>query len=67
MSTQRSTASKPERPNGDRKQRHRRNAAAIALLERWLADTSGYDEETWDSLKTALEANRGSTRALFRD
>jgi hypothetical protein len=26
----------------------------------WLADTSGYDEETWDGLKTALEANRGS-------
>ena len=48
----------------------RRNAAARQLLQKWLADDSGYDEETWPFLKQALEENRvsaGSFRKLFRD
>jgi hypothetical protein len=28
-----------------------RNAAARQLLREWLADESGYDEETWPVLK----------------
>jgi hypothetical protein len=46
----------------------KRNAATRQLLQEWLADESGYDEETWPLLKEALEANRTSPhRKLFRD
>ena len=31
-----------------------RNQSAIALLDRWLEDESGYDEEAWPDLKSAL-------------
>lgn len=41
------------------------NAAAIALLEEWLEDTSGYDEAVWPQVKTAIEENRLSTRTRF--
>lgn len=44
------------------RQRARR---AIALLDQWLSDDSGYDEETWPDLKEALEENRLSSRRLF--
>jgi hypothetical protein len=44
-----------------------RSEAAIALIEEWLADESGYDEETWPKLKDALEKDRPSSRKLFRD
>lgn len=44
------------------RQRARR---AIALLDQWLFDDSGYDEETWPDLKEALEENRLSSRRLF--
>ncbi|MCA1716967.1 MAG: hypothetical protein LC781_09010 [Actinobacteria bacterium] len=40
---------------------------AIRLLEDWLADESGYDEETWPELKEALDRNRPSDRKLFVD
>lgn len=39
--------------------------AAIRLLEEWLADESGYDEETWPELKKALDENRLSSRKFF--
>jgi len=41
----------------------------IALLEEWLADESGYDEETWPELKAALNREREliGARKLFRD
>jgi hypothetical protein len=32
------------------------NAAAIALIESWIADDSDYDETTYPALKKALEA-----------
>lgn len=35
------------------------------LLYEWLADDSGYDEETWPKLKAALEQDRLSARSLF--
>lgn len=40
------------------------------LLDRWMADESGYDEETWPELKRALDRNRGESgdrRRLFVD
>lgn len=39
--------------------------AVIALLDRWLQDESGYDEETWPELKEALDRDRLSERKLF--
>jgi hypothetical protein len=41
--------------------------SAIALLDSWLNDESGYDEENWPKLKAALEENRLSSRRLFDD
>ena len=37
----------------------------IQLIEEWLADESGYDEEAWPELKTALDRDRHSSRKLF--
>lgn len=39
--------------------------SAIELLDRWLQDQSGYDEETWPELKAALDRDRLSARRLF--
>jgi len=44
-----------------------KNAAAIALINRWLADDSGHDERTWPLLKKAIERSRTSKRKRFRD
>ena len=33
-------------------------AVVIALLDQWLADETGYDEETWPELKQALDRDR---------
>ena len=38
---------------------------AIRLLDEWMADESGYDEETWPELKVALNRDRLSSRRLF--
>jgi len=41
-----------------------------SILDEWLADESGYDEETWPELKAALEQNRaesGEFRKPFRE
>jgi hypothetical protein len=53
-----------ERPRDDLMARNR---AVIRLLNEWLADESGYDEETWPELKAALQANRSSGRRLFSE
>lgn len=45
--------------------RSARNAAAIALIEEWLAEDSDYDEKTWPALKEAIEESRTSTRRRF--
>jgi hypothetical protein len=37
----------------------------IRLIEEWLADDSGYDEEAWPELKAALDRDRLSSRQLF--
>lgn len=43
-----------------------KNLAAIQLIDQWLADESGYDEEAWPILKQTIEENRLSTRKRFR-
>ena len=44
-----------------------RNVAAIALIEGWLADESGYDEAVWPRLKARIEESRLSHRKRFAD
>lgn len=39
--------------------------SAIALLDEWLDDQSGYDEEAWPELKSDLDKHRLSARKLF--
>jgi hypothetical protein len=43
----------------------RASPSALALLDEWLNDDSGYDEETWPELKAALDRDRPSARRLF--
>jgi len=43
----------------------RPNLGAIALLEEWAADESGYDEEVLPGLKEALDRERSGQRKLF--
>lgn len=44
-------------------------AKVLALLQTWLDDESGYDEEAWPELKKALDAERDrvGARRLFDD
>lgn len=44
-------------------------AGLIGLLRSWLADESGYDEQTWPKLKKGLEQERRrvGARRLFDD
>ncbi|MEP7337406.1 MAG: hypothetical protein ABI977_06640 [Acidobacteriota bacterium] len=44
-----------------------KNLACIELINEWLADESGYDEEAWPKLKQLLEENRSSNRSLFNE
>jgi hypothetical protein len=39
--------------------------SAVSLLDEWLNDESGYEEETWPKLKEALDRDRLSNRPLF--
>lgn len=41
------------------------NLAAIKLLDEWMADDSGYAEETWPELKEALDRDRLGYRKFF--
>ena len=45
--------------------RSERAKKAIALLDQWMNDDSGYDEETWPELKKSLDRERLSSRRLF--
>lgn len=47
--------------------RRERNAAVIALLEEWVAEDLGDDEEAWNRLKRGIEESRTSTRKRFGD
>lgn len=39
----------------------------IELLEQWMGDCSGHDENTWPELKRALDEDRLSNRRLFNE
>ncbi len=41
--------------------------AAATLIQRWLADNSGYDENTWPALQADIEANRLAERTRFHE
>ena len=57
---------KTSRVSESSRPRHQtRPEAVIALLDEWLQDESGYDEETWPELKKALDRDRLSERKLF--
>ena len=43
------------------------NEDAIELIENWLADESGYDDEAWPRLKRSIEENRLSYRKRFEE
>ena len=43
----------------------KRYADAITLLDKWLKDDSGYDEQTWPILKKQIERTRTSRRRRF--
>ncbi len=45
--------------------RSARVAAALRLLDEWMADESGYDEAAWPELRAALDRDRLSSRRLF--
>ena len=44
-----------------------KNEAAHRLLQEWLTDDSGYDEEVWPKVKQIIEENRLSSRKRFCD
>jgi hypothetical protein len=44
-----------------------KNEAARRLLQEWLTDDSGYDEEVWPKVKQIIEDNRLSPRKRFCD
>lgn len=43
------------------------NQAALHLIEEWLVDDSGYDEEVWPILQELIEQNRLSSRRRFSE
>lgn len=51
----------PDTPTAEQQQKQR----LLHQLDEWLADDSGYDEETWPKLKAALEQDRLSSRSRF--
>ncbi len=44
-----------------------KNESVIELLDEWLADESGYDEQVWPTVKKLIEENRLSDRSRFGD
>jgi len=40
---------------------------AIELIDQWLADESGYDEQSWPRLKADMDRDRLASRRLFDD
>ena len=47
--------------------RRTKEQLAIELLQQWMLDNSGYDEENWPVVKRTLEENRLSQRRRFND
>jgi hypothetical protein len=72
LSEERYTLSTRERPAQiplviDSEEQRIRNEALIQLIREWLADESGYDEETWPIVKQLIEENRMSYRRRFEN
>ncbi len=44
-----------------------KNEDAARLLQDWMADETGYDEQTWDRVKKCIEDNSLSGRRRFDD
>jgi len=44
-----------------------RNAAVVALLDKWLTDNLGDDEDAWIRLKKRIEESRTSARKRFSE
>jgi hypothetical protein len=53
--------------DADMAARRQKNEAARLLLQEWLRDDSGYDEEVWPKVKQIIEDNRLSPRKRFCD
>lgn len=51
----------------ERAAQRQKNEPARRLLQEWLADESGYDEEVWPQVKQIIEDNRLSVRSRFGD
>lgn len=47
--------------------RRERYARLVALIETWLADDSGYDEDVWPRLRRGIEESRTSDRKRFSE
>lgn len=43
------------------------NVAARMLLQQWMKDESGYDEQVWPQVKELIEENRLSERKRFAE
>jgi len=56
-----------ETPWRDLTSQHTRNEAVICLLEEWMTDESGYDEEVWPIVRQTIEEHRSSYRRRFDD
>jgi hypothetical protein len=54
-------------PQADLAAQRQKNEAARRLLQEWIADESGYDEEMWPQIKQIIEDNRLSLRSRFSD
>lgn len=55
----------PEDPLSD--EQALENQAVIQLIEGWLAEDRGYDEQVWPVLKQTIEENRLSNRPRFAE
>jgi len=58
-------AKRPNNQNNGKVDQIEKNQAVIRLLEEWLADDSGYDEQVWPIVKKDIEENRLSYRKRF--
>lgn len=56
-----------ERESPEFRGQRARNQSAINLLNEWLADESGYDEQVWPAAKRAIAENALSSRKRFDD
>jgi hypothetical protein len=54
-------------PKSRRTRTRETGCGALRLLDSWMSEDSGYDEEVWPAIKRAIDANRLSARKRFRD